>query len=345
MGTHWQVPEIISQVPSLSGASQPKATQGGTITHGPPQLPPVHAGVGVGPGVKPIGTHPQSPAALDSHCPATRRSGHGTPGAHGNGMLHGPPHGTPVHWGVGVGPGVGSIGTHSHVPDVLISHCPANAGTSGPLHVPEAVHGRGTNTVHGPPHVAPVHCGVGVGPGVGSIGTQAHAPAALNSHCPTATGQVSPSGHSVGITHVPPQGTPLHWGVGVGVGGPGVCVGGETHSHLPASVTSHWPSCTGTSGPCELPHRTPGGHGGGGNGMTQKPAQGTPAHCGVGVGVGGPGVCVGGGTHSHLPEFTSHCPTATGQVAPSGHSVRSTHVPPQGTLLHCGVGGHCRVQI
>lgn len=210
------MPETISHVPSLSGASQPKATQGGTITHGPPQLLPLHTGVGVATGVEPIGTHAQSPAAFDSHWPATRRSGHATPVAHGKEMLHGPLHVSPVHCGVGVGSGVGSIGTHSHAPDVLISHCPANAGTSGPLHIPEAVHGTGADSVHGPAHGAPVHGGVGVGPGVGSIGTQAHEPAAFNSHCPTATGQGTPNGQRVGIKHVPPQGTLLHCGVGAG---------------------------------------------------------------------------------------------------------------------------------
>jgi hypothetical protein len=65
VGTHSQVPATISHVPSLSGASQPKAKQGGTITHGPPQLPPVH--VGVATGVGPIGTQAQPPAAFDSH--------------------------------------------------------------------------------------------------------------------------------------------------------------------------------------------------------------------------------------------------------------------------------------
>jgi len=128
-------------------------------------------------------------------------------------MVQGPPHVAPVHCGVGVGGGVGSIGTHSHVPSsALISHSPANTGTSAPLHTPAAEHGRGGNEgMQGPPHVAPVHCGVGVGGGVGSIGTHSHVPSsALSSHSPVTTGQVAPSGQGMGTTHVPAQGTLLH---------------------------------------------------------------------------------------------------------------------------------------
>jgi hypothetical protein len=67
--------------------------------------------------------------------------------------------------------------------------------------------------MHGPAHVA--HCGVGVGSGVGSIGTHSHAPpAALASHCPMTTGQVAPSGQGMGTTHVPAQGKLLHWAGG-----------------------------------------------------------------------------------------------------------------------------------
>jgi hypothetical protein len=222
IGTHSHAPDVlVSHCPANIGTSGPLHVPeavhgtGNDSVHGPAHVAPVHGGVGVGGGVGRIGTHSHAPDALVSHCPASAGTSgplhipdavHGT----GTGSVHGPAHVAPVHGGVGVGGGVGRIGTHSHAPDALVSHCPANAGTSCPLHIPEAAHGSGTNTVHGPPHVPPVHCGVGVGPGVGSIGTQAHEPAAFNSHCPTATGQVIPDGHSFGIKHVPPQGTLLH---------------------------------------------------------------------------------------------------------------------------------------
>jgi hypothetical protein len=202
-----------SHCPRNAGISGPLQTfpagHASGTTHGPPQGRLLHCGVDVGDGVGSTGTHSHAPAALISHCPAnTGISGplHTPVVGQGSGEtagMHGPPHVAPVHCGVGVGPGVGVIGTHSHAPDVLISHCPMKTGQAAPS-------GQGLGTTHVPEQGTLLHWGVGVGPGVGSIGTQAHEPAAFNSHCPTAMGQVAPSGHSVGIKHVPPQGRLLH---------------------------------------------------------------------------------------------------------------------------------------
>ncbi len=80
--------------------------------------------------------------------------------------------------------------------------------------------------MHGPPHCAPVHCGVGVGGGLvvggGVNGAQEQPPVASTVHAPRKLGtskQPPPGTQGGEITHAPPQGTLVHWGVGVGRGG------------------------------------------------------------------------------------------------------------------------------
>ncbi len=154
-------------------------------------------------------------------------------------MVHGPSHVAPVHSGVGVASGVGLTGTHAQLPDPVISHCPGNTGTSGPLHIPGRAHGGGGNEiVQGPLHAAPEHCGVGVGSGVGPIGIHSQLPVDVDSHCPNCTGHGEPPVHENEMMQSPPQGNALHGGVGVanGVGRTG------THAHSPGALDSHCPS-------------------------------------------------------------------------------------------------------
>lgn len=249
VGTHSQSSLLMlgSHCPATTRTSGPlqsfpggHGNGGNDTTHGPLQLSPLHSGVGVAAGVEPTGTHAQPLVALDSHCPSCTRSGHGTFGGQESAMVHGPPH-APVHWGVGVAVGVGLTGTHAHSADAVISHCPDNTGTFAPLHTPGRGHGNGGNDmVHGPLQ-ASVHGGVGVGIGVGPIGTHSQVLLDVGSHCPNRTG---PSGHGGPPTHgneivqSPPHGAVLHWGVGVanGVGTTG------THSQSLEVLISHCPS-------------------------------------------------------------------------------------------------------
>jgi len=164
-------------------------------------------------------------------------------------MAHGPPHGAASHGEVGVGAGVGgvgTIGTHLHSPVAVAVHSPRRIG---PLQIWPGGHGIGALIVHGPPQVAASHGEVGVGAGVGgvgTIGTHLHSPVAVTVHSPRRIGmggplQILSFGHLIGTStvHGPPHMAASHCGVRVGCG---VCVGGgepTTQPQLPAASSMH----------------------------------------------------------------------------------------------------------
>jgi hypothetical protein len=173
-GMHWHVPAASGAhcpwiTNSISGHACPGG-QAGSITHGPPQAFPPHWGVGVSGGVGWSGTQSHVPLAPIAHCPCrtgmsgplqTWPAGHGT----GTTTVHGPPHGTALHCGVGVGRAVAVGGGETGAQ----RQAPAASGVHAPTRLTSFGHGwpagHGGEMTHGPPHGTLEHCGTGVGGG------------------------------------------------------------------------------------------------------------------------------------------------------------------------------------
>lgn len=282
-----------SQCPRRSGQSAPGGQN--RMTQSPPHAATSHSVgiVGAGAGVTRFtGTQAHAPAGVSWHSPRTAIAGHSSD-PHGTGTTHEPLHMPSLHCGGGVGSGVDFTGIHSQLPFGLTSHWPRS--TAGSAHGASGGHGIGAPPIrHGPPHMAPPHCGVAVGvgePGVGVAGgAQAQSPAAVSVHWPTMGGisgalgpsHIAPGGQDRnGSKHGPPQTAPPHGGVGVGSGGPSVGVGRGWHVQPPVESATHSPMISG--------HETANGHG---SGAAQGPPQASALHgfaTGVGAAVSMPG--------------------------------------------------------